>query len=304
MDIIVLIRMSEYSADATLPHKHRAAASLTHAPTHLTHSLTHTLQLDMSQWSSNLFIFEGSIPDELLTVILSFLVPSCGRDGARAWRAAVLDLVHASSVNHRWYRVANDPSIWWPLVEHHAHDAEVAAMIEQHLAHSGRSSSAAAAAALVRYPTQSVFELLAPKRIAATIFVAKSNMAAGRWKRELGSHLYTHHYGWIARSCSSGSWIVSSDSLDICVWQLMPHASAKRHTSSSVAATKKLPSRLRLRMVLQVNGKHVMAINNDGILAIGYEANQKQKRERERETSRDNTDDDDDDDDRLLVLLY
>ena len=228
----------------------------------------------MSQWSSSLFIFEGSIPDELLTVILSFLVPSCRRDGARAWRAAVLDLVHASSVNHRWYRVANDPSIWWPLVEHHAHDAEVAAMIEQHHAHSGRSSSAAAAAAaaLVRYPTQSVFELLAPKRIAATIFVAKSNMAASRWKRELGSH----HYGSIARSCSSGSWIVSSDSLDICVWQLMPHASAKRHTSSSVAATQKLPSRLQLRMVLQVREKHVMAINNDGVLAIGYDSQAKE----------------------------
>jgi len=194
----------------------------------------------MSQWSSNLFIFEGSIPDERLTVILSFLVPSCGRDGARAWRAAVLDLVHASSVNHRWYRVANDPSIRWPLVEHHAHDAEVAAMIEQHHAHSGRSSSAAAAAAaaLVRYPTQSVFELLAPKRIAATIFVAKSNMAASRWKRELGSH----HYGSIARSCSSGSWIVSSDSMEMCIWQLMPNASAKRHTSSSVAAAQKLPN--------------------------------------------------------------
>ena len=172
-------------------------------------------------------------------------------------------------------------------------------MIEQHHAHSGRSSSAAAAAAaaLVRYPTQSVFELLAPKRIAATIFVAKSNMAASRWKRELGSH----HYGSIARSCSSGSWIVSSDSMEMCVWQLMPHAGAKRHTSSSVAAAQKLPSRLQLRMVLQVGGTHVMAINNYGILAIGYEAIQKQERER----SRDNTDDnDDDDDDRLSVLLY
>ena len=220
----------------------------------------------MSQWSSSLFIFEGSIPDELLTVILSFLVPSCRRDGARAWRAAVLDLVHASSVNHRWYRVANDPSIWWPLVEHHAHDAEVAAMIEQHHAHIGRSPS------LSRYAVQSVFELLAPKRIAATIFMSKSNMAAGRWKRELGSH----HYGEIARSCSSGSWIVSSDWSEMCVWQMMPHASAKRHTSSSVGATKKLPSRLQLRMVLQVREKHVMAINNDGILAIGYDSQAKE----------------------------
>ena len=204
-------------------------------------------------------VFEDAIPDELLALILSFLVPSSpssddaalSRSSTPAYQyrrlivAAAQNLSNASRVNHRWHRVSSDPSIWWLLIRPLTRTPEVSALIEQMLMqhqhmdyHSHNNDGddnddldrdASQALQRSRYSRElSAHELLAPKRIAATIIMAKNNMYASRCKRDaISFHIFP-----VSHSIATGCWIATSNEFELCVWQLVPHAPRSSRTSN------------------------------------------------------------------------
>ena len=215
-------------------------------------------------------IVEDVIPDELLALILSWLLPChppAGVARAGTLAAGARALTQASRVCRRWYRVSSDPAIWSLLLEQYAELPEVAALVQHlsfpqalpehhqhHQTHEHHHHQAMA------------YDRLAPKRIATTILSSKVNMRQSR------SHQSTlsYHMFRITRLAARGAWLITGAESEVCLWELTP---TRPRAKSAPPSHKDRKPRMRLRAAVNQRGRVlVVGTNSCGVAAFGYSA--------------------------------
>jgi hypothetical protein len=202
-----------------------------------------------SSSGDDISIVEEVIPDELLALLLSFLVPSLDAldslDAARLLQQAAFNIARSSRVNRRWNRVASDTSIWAPIIQFYASMPEICHLVPylsyKRSAKAQRTTDTTNTTFNTRFEQQQqhlttndstgalIYDRAAAKRIAATIFTTKRNLLQGLSRHNtMAYHMYK-----IAHFHAVGSWCITGGESEVCVWQLMPHRPLKSSSSSS-----------------------------------------------------------------------